>query len=165
MSADILHPLPLPIFGVLLGAALLTDIFWLRIPNWIVMSLVAAFGLTAGLSAHAGDWWISHFAAGLLVLAAGFALFAWGKIGGGDAKLMAAIGLWAGLSLLPSLLFSIAIVNGAVILAYMAARPSGIGPYLESRGLHVASLMPGRDMPFAVAAAAGCWIYLSDFPH
>src|ERR1051326_5588775 len=144
MSAEIFAPLALPVFAMLLGAALFTDIFWLRIPNWVVLSLVVAFAFAAGLSVHGGDWWISHVAAGLIVLAIGFGLFAWGKLGGGAAKLMAAIGLWAGLPLLPPLLLTIAIVNGGVILACMAARPLGIGQYLESRGLHVESLLPGK---------------------
>lgn len=163
MSAEVLSPLPLSVFAMLLGAALVTDILWLRIPNWIIVSLIAAFAFAASLSAHPGAWWLSHAAGGLIVLAVGFILFAWGKLGGGDAKLMAAIGLWSGLSLLLPLLLTIAILNGAVILAYMGARRWSIGEYLEAHGLRVVSLERGKDMPFAIAVAAGCWMYLSDF--
>ena len=37
-----------------------------------------------------------HFAAGALVLAVTFGLFAMGGMGGGDAKLLAATALWMG---------------------------------------------------------------------
>jgi prepilin peptidase CpaA len=163
MSTLLAYPWPLLFFAVLLGAALVTDFLWLRIPNWIALSLTVLFTFAAVTPPHDGAWWLSHVAGGAIVLAVGFGLFAWGKIGGGDAKLMAVIGLWAGLPLLPSLLLTIGIANGAVILAFMAARPLGIGPYLESRGLHVVSLQPGKDMPFAIAAAASCWIFLGEF--
>jgi prepilin peptidase CpaA len=163
MTTLLALPWPLVFFAVLLGAALVTDFLWLRIPNWIALSLTALFAFAAVIPPHNGAWWLSHIAGGVIVLAVGFALFAWGKIGGGDAKLMAAIGLWAGLTLLPSLLLTIGIMNGAVILAFMAARPLSIGHYLERRGFRAVSLQPGKDMPFAIAAAGGCWIFLGEF--
>lgn len=151
------------LFAALLAAALVTDVAWLRIPNWIAASLVALFPIAALTVPHPGAWWLSHLAAGVIVLIGGMGLFAWGKIGGGDAKLMAAIGLWSGLALLPSLLAVIGVLNGVVILSYMAIRFYCIGAYFEARGMPIVSLQPGKDMPFAVAAAAGCWIFLRDF--
>jgi prepilin peptidase CpaA len=151
------------IFAALLAIALATDVAWLRIPNWITATLVVLFPVAALAAPHAGTWWLSHLAAGAIVLTVGMGLFAWGKIGGGDAKLMAAIGLWSGLTLLPTLLLVIALLNGAVILIYIGIRDYGVGAYLEAHGLRIVSLQPGKDMPFAVAAAAGCWIFLQDF--
>jgi prepilin peptidase CpaA len=163
MIPGIAIPSAVLMFAALLAIALVTDVAWLRIPNWITASLVALFPLAALAAPHLGTWWLSHLASGAVVLIVAMGLFAWGKIGGGDAKLMAAIGLWAGLSLLPTLLLVIAVLNGAVILVYMGIRSYGIGAYLEAHGLHLVSLQPGKDMPFAVAAAAGCWIFLQDF--
>jgi len=151
------------LFAALLAAALVTDVAWLRIPNRIVAAVIALFPVAALMAPHPGAWWLSHLAAGAIVLVIGMGLFAWGKIGGGDAKLMAAIGLWSGLALLPSLFLVIAVLNGAVILTYMAIRFYCIGAYFEARGVRLVSLQPGKDMPFAVAAAAGCWIFLPDF--
>ena len=45
-----------------------------------------------------------HVAAGAAVLAVTFALFAFGWIGGGDAKLAAATALWLGFDTLPDYL-------------------------------------------------------------
>jgi prepilin peptidase CpaA len=154
---------PLLMFAALLVIAMATDVAWLRIPNWVTATLIVLFPLAALAAPHDGAWWLSHLAGGTIVLVVGMGLFAWGKIGGGDAKLMAAIGLWSGLALLPALLLTIGVLNGAVILLYLGIRGYGIGAYLEAHGLHLVSLQPGKDMPFAVAAAAGCWIFLKDF--
>jgi prepilin peptidase CpaA len=156
-------PLAILLFAALLMAALVTDVVWLRIPNWIAVSLIVLFPVAALAAPRSGSWWLSHVAAGAIVLVVGMGLFAWGKIGGGDAKLMAAIGLWSGLALLPSLFLVIGVLNGAVILIYMGIRFYCIGAYFEARGVHIVSLQPGKDMPFAVAAAAGCWLFLQDF--
>jgi prepilin peptidase CpaA len=150
------------LFLLLLGAALVWDVMWLRIPNWIPLTLAGLFVVAALPAQHSSTWWLSHLAAGLGVLAVGIALFAWRKIGGGDAKLLAAIALWAGLKLLPSLFLVIGVVNGAVALAYLTGRASGIGAFLAGRGLPVVSLQPGKDFPFAVAAAIGCFLLRAD---
>jgi len=156
-------PSSLVLFATLLGIAAVTDVAWLRIPNWITLSLAALFPVAACAASHPASWWLSHLAAGTIVLICGLGLFAWGKIGGGDAKLMGAIGLWSGLQLLPSLLLVIGVINGAVILIWLASRRYGVGAYLEAYGWRLTSMEQGRDMPFAVAAAAGCWLFLRDF--
>lgn len=153
----------LPAFAALLAAALVSDITWLRIPNWITLSLLMVFPIAALAAPHEADWWASHLGAGILLLLVGLGLFAWGKIGGGDAKLMAVIGLWAGLGLLPPLLLAIGVINGAVILTFIAMRRYSFGEFLESYGIELQSLRQGKDMPFAVAAAVGSWMYVQDF--
>ena len=72
------------------------DLFTMKIPNRISVLLVLAFfplALLAGL-----DGWViaDHVSAGVLMLVLGVLLFIPGWFGGGDAKLMAAIGLWIG---------------------------------------------------------------------
>ena len=161
MSASAMSP-TLLLFLLLLGAALVWDFMWLRIPNWISLTLVGLFVVAALPAQHPLNWWLSHLAAGLAVLAVGIALFAWRKIGGGDAKLLAAVALWAGLGLLPSLFVVIGLINGAVALAYLTGRASNVGTYLAGRGLTIASLQPGKDFPFAIAAAIGCFLLRAD---
>ncbi len=163
MIQQFLGATALPIFAALLTVALVSDVIWLRIPNWITLSLLTLFPVAAFAVPHEGAWWVSHFAAGVLVLAVGLGLFAWGKIGGGDAKLMAGIGLWAGLGLLPMLLLTIGVINGAVILTFMTMRRYSFGEFLEAHGVQLQSLSQGKDMPFAVAAAAGSWVFVRDF--
>jgi prepilin peptidase CpaA len=150
------------LFLLLLAVALVWDVMWLRIPNWIPLTLAGLFVVAALPAQHPSCWWVSHLAAGLGVLAVCIALFAWRKIGGGDAKLLAAIALWAGLALLPSLFLAIGLINGAVALAYLTGRATGVGTFLAVRGLSVVSLQRGRDFPFAVAAAIGCFVLRAD---
>jgi prepilin peptidase CpaA len=93
---DIITCAALPVFA--LGAGFL-DYRSRRIPNWLTVS----GALTAlGLSALSG---MSHFYMSLqgfaAALAVGLVLFFLRTLGAGDAKFMAAVGAWAGLTRLP----------------------------------------------------------------
>lgn len=84
------------VFGGLLVAAAVSDLVTMTIPNRIPLLILAAFvpaALVAGLDLHLVGW---HLLVGLLVLAVCFGMFALNVIGGGDAKLAAAIALWIG---------------------------------------------------------------------
>src|SRR4051812_30411883 len=94
-----IHALQLPlllVFPALVIFAGLKDLTSYTIPNWISLALIAAFPLAAlaaglplaGLGLHAG--------VGAAALVAAMVMFALGWIGGGDAKLFAAAGLWLG---------------------------------------------------------------------
>ena len=94
MFAEVLVLVALPL---LLAAAAGWDIASFTIPNFLnlmLMAAFAAFALTAGLSFSVIGW---HLLGGIIALAIGFTLFALGHIGGGDAKLFAAVVLWLGL--------------------------------------------------------------------
>lgn len=150
-------------YGVLLGTAALADIAYLRIPNVISLSLVVLFFAAALVSPQPVNWG-SHLAAGGIVLAVGMGLFAWGKIGGGDVKLISAAALWNGLTLLPSLLLAIGVIGGLVAVVWLVLRRSGMHLLLETHGMPTASLQSGVGIPYAVAIAAGCLLLLPDLP-
>ena len=59
--------------------------------------------------------------AGAVLLGLGFLLFQFNLMGGGDVKLMAAIGLWTGLSHLVHFVFYTTIAGGFVALAVLVA--------------------------------------------
>lgn len=86
------------VFPVALALAALSDLVTMTIPNRLTLFLGAAFivllPLTGPDLATAG----LHVAAGAIGLVVAFALFALGWIGGGDAKLAAAVALWFGWS-------------------------------------------------------------------
>src|SRR5690242_12432916 len=91
-----LATLVLVTFPVMVIAAGLKDLTSYTIPNWISATLIVGFGLAAvavGLPLAAVG---GHVGVGLIALVAGMAMFALGWIGGGDAKLFAAAGLWLG---------------------------------------------------------------------
>ncbi|TGT92468.1 peptidase, partial [bacterium M00.F.Ca.ET.155.01.1.1] len=70
--------------------AAISDVLSMTIANRVPVLLLATFALVAPLTGM--DWatYGGHFAAGALVLAVTFGLFALGGMGGGDAKLLAA---------------------------------------------------------------------------
>jgi prepilin peptidase CpaA len=82
--------------AMLVSAAL--DIRARRLPN--ALNLAVALGFLPWAWASGLPWsdFALHLAVGAAVLGLGFGLFAFGVIGGGDAKLGAAVALWIGLS-------------------------------------------------------------------
>jgi prepilin peptidase CpaA len=157
IGLSILQLATVPFAGLLI-AATFTDILWLRIPNWISIGIVLLFLAAAMAEPRSLSWWGSHLAAGGIVLLAGMGIFAWGKIGGGDVKLLTGVALWFGLSPLPALLLAIGIVGGAVSIACILLRGSGSAALLEYLGVRAAALEKGQGAPYAVAIAAGCWL-------
>ncbi len=109
----------------------LRDLFSFTIPNWIPVALAIGFLLAALAD---GNLWsfaaLMHISAGGAVLIAVAILFFRGLIGGGDAKLIAAAGLWMGWSqLLPFLLLT-ALGGGVLALSWLAAkRVTSIAPF------------------------------------
>ncbi|MEJ8476201.1 A24 family peptidase [Roseibium algae] len=86
----------LTVFPVLVAYAGASDLFTMTIPNRVSILLASAFlfvGLLTGLS---GQDWGMHFLGGAIVFVACFCMFAFGWMGGGDAKIASAIALWFG---------------------------------------------------------------------
>jgi len=105
---------------VVAAGATLTDLQAARIPN----ALTVTSGL-AGLLAHAvlpgGAGWatsLGGMAAGLAVF---FPFFALGGLGGGDVKLMAALGAWVGWPAVLSLALYTALAGGVVAIGVALA--------------------------------------------
>ena len=89
----------LMLFPALMAYSAFSDLFTMRIANWISAVLIAGF---IGLALFSGMPWSvigwDHLTCGLAMLIVTFTLFAFGWIGGGDAKLAAAIAVWLGWS-------------------------------------------------------------------
>jgi prepilin peptidase CpaA len=164
MSPDLLAPqllaphllvkLPLALALGLISAAALSDLASYRIPNRLVAPLAALYPPGALLDPAGLDPWAPAVAA--LLLALGFALFAWGKLGGGDAKLLAAVGLWAGLADAPAFLLVTCLAGGALSLA--ALGPGRLAAtYVAARvgALRLHQGLAAGQVPYGVAIAAG----------
>jgi prepilin peptidase CpaA len=96
----------------------------------LVLFLVACFFVVAIAINLPLQQFAMHMACALVVLAAGFALFALRIIGGGDAKLAAATTLWLGFGLtLPYLVYA-ALLGGVLTLAILALRRMPLTPFL-----------------------------------
>lgn len=146
--------------AALLAAALLvavvTDLRSRQIPNW----------LNAGIALAAIPWWLAHdlqlwpdMAIQLGLAAAVFGLFALafalGAMGGGDVKLIAALGLWFPPLAMLKLIVIMSIAGGVLTLVMLIRH-------------RLAKAEHKLEIPYGVAiAAAGLWLlgerYLNHF--
>lgn len=157
MFAEILVLIALPL---LLAAAAGWDMASFTIPNFLNLALMAAFAVfafSAGLSFSTIGW---HLIAGAGALAIGFTLFATGHIGGGDAKLFAAVVLWLGLkdSLPYALLASL--FGGGLALSLMLLRQWPLPAFLARQGWIIKLHDNRSGVPYGVALAAGAFVLL-----
>ncbi|MDO8297987.1 MAG: prepilin peptidase [Caulobacter sp.] len=159
----LLQTLLLFVFPALVVIGAMRDAVSFTIPNWISVALAAAF-LPAALLMGAGPAQIGLACLiGLGALIAGMGMFAVGWIGGGDAKLFAAAGLWMGLGgLLPYLLVT-ALAGGALAVTLLALRSVWLRPIAaRGPGWFGRLATPGENVPYGIAIAFGA---LAAFPE
>jgi len=89
-----------------------------EIPDWISLALLVSAAAAASFGWAGIRWWMVASGGGL-GLAVGYSLFRFFKFGGGDAKLIAAIGALLGPVGLLFALFWMAIVGGLLALIAM----------------------------------------------
>lgn len=154
------------IFPILMAFAACSDLLTMRISNKLVALVIAGFAVLAlvvGLTSAAIGM---HLAAGVLVLAVTFAMFAMGWIGGGDAKLTAAIAIWMGFDLmLPFLLYASVLGGGLTLLLLIGRRYALPGPLLKA-GWLVRLHHPKTGVPYGIALAiAAMLVYPQTFAY
>ncbi|MGD9509897.1 MAG: prepilin peptidase [Geminicoccaceae bacterium] len=157
--------------SVLLAALLLTllalaawsDLRLRRIPN-ALPAAVAALWLVAAAQGSV-EAVVFGFSVGAALLLAGIAVWRFGWLGGGDVKLIAALGLWAGPAHLDALLLGTGLAGGGLALAsYVSARLLESPVFLYARAVSGRLLPAGlpdptvwreRALPYGVAVAVG----------
>jgi prepilin peptidase CpaA len=162
-----LHTLSVSLLPVLLMVAAASDVMSLRIPNWLVILMAALFfplALLTGMPLH--DFGM-HVLAGVGLFLAGYIFFELGLFGGGDAKLMAAAGLWFGTSQTLPFLFMTAMAGGllAIIVGIwsmisLSWEIQGDTKLTESLGKRIRGLKP--NVPYGFAFALGGIIAFKD---
>jgi prepilin peptidase CpaA len=152
----------LVLFPALMAFAASSDLLTMKIPNQVSLVLLAGFCALAfftGMSLTEFGW---HIAAGTTVLAIAFAFFAFGWIGGGDAKLAAATGLWFGFGHLIDYALYASLLGGALTLLLIQARklplPSPLAHQQWVLRLHDRE----GGIPYGIALAAAALIV---YPH
>ncbi|MEX3011046.1 prepilin peptidase [Hoeflea sp. TYP-13] len=151
------------IFPLCLAFAALTDALSMTIPNRVSVILLVSFTIIAPLT---GMDWVTfgqHFAAGLIVFGVCFALFAFGAMGGGDAKLLTATAVWFGLNMqLLTFLTYVALFGGLLTLAILFARSDRFGFVTWRVGVINHLLDPKVGIPYGIAIGfAGLMCYPS----
>jgi prepilin peptidase CpaA len=150
-------------FAAVMAFAAAMDLMTMTIPNRVSLTLAAAFFVAAPLMGLSPGEIAMHVAAGLLVLAAGIALFAVGGFGGGDAKLLAVGALWIGFDQLLAFLTLTTVLGGllAVLILYYRKLPL-LGIYAPDWAMDLHK--PGSGIPYGIAIAASGLLVLPITP-
>ena len=152
--------LVLTLFPTLVIAAAIGDLLTLRIPNWLngVTALsVLPMAVLAGMPLEVAQW---HLLAGGVMLVVGFGLFARGFVGGGDAKMLAAAGLWVGWSALLPFVLVTTLAGGALAIIYkfyeLVRTEQEVRDFVWLRRV----LRSDLQLPYGIAIATGAvWVY------
>jgi prepilin peptidase CpaA len=150
------------VFPALLAFAAASDLLTMTISNRLCMALALAFVPLALLAGLALPQIGIHLIAGAAMLALGFALFAAGWIGGGDAKLAAAILLWMGPEAGLAWGLLAAVFGGGLTLMLLAVRKVPLPEPLAAQPWIARLHASDSGVPYGIAlAAAGLMAY----PH
>ena len=152
----------LTLFPAVMAFAACSDLFTMTIANRVCLILAGGFVLLAvmtGMSAADMAW---HVGAGAAVLVVAFGFFACGWIGGGDAKLAAAIVLWLGFAHLFDYLIYSSILGGALTLLLIQFRALPLPHVLAGRQWAERLHRRGGGVPYGIALAAAALVV---YPH
>lgn len=142
------------VFAAPLLMAAYTDFWSMKIPNLVSLAMAAGFFLTLPLTWQGFPAFGEHMMMGTIFFLAGFGMFAFGWLGGGDAKLMAAISLWFGWA--DALPFILATTIFGAALGILLVFGGQIVPIrLRTSAFGMKLFQGGKDMPYGLALAAG----------
>ena len=156
------------VFPLLMAFAASSDLLTMRISNTLVLATVIGFIVLALVVGMPLETIGMHFAGAAGVLVAGFVFFAFGWIGGGDAKLAAAISLWLGMGMMLPYVVYASLLGGALTMLILVARRWPLPERLR-RVRWLDRLHDSKSgVPYGIAlAAAGLLVYqdTSIFQH
>ncbi|MDD7910087.1 MULTISPECIES: prepilin peptidase [Pseudovibrio] len=142
-------------FPFIMIYAAISDLFTMTIPNYISLALIAGFAVLAPLAGMSFETVGIHFATALIVLGAGFGLFALGVMGGGDAKFAACVALWLGFSVASvEFLLLMAIYGGVLTIAVLLFRSFPVLPLFMEKQTWISRLHNKKTgVPYGIAIA------------
>lgn len=154
----------LVIFPLCMAMAAFSDMLTMTIPNRLSLILLASFLALApflGLGVLGFVW---HISAGALVFAACFALFAFGVMGGGDAKVLTASAVWFGLNeSLVTYLIYVSLFGGLLSLLIVAMRSQH--NLILTYGIPVPeTMLHKKKVPYGIAIGAAAFIAYPSSP-
>jgi prepilin peptidase CpaA len=169
----ILDIVRLSLFPALMAFAAASDLFTMTISNRVSLALVAGFLILAPLGGMGLHDFLMHLGAGAAVLVTAFVCFAMGWVGGGDAKVAAAAGLWFGFGHLMNYLLYASLFGGVLTLVLLQFRQWPL-PYSLSGQTWLMRLHAKESgIPYGIALAIGAlmiypeteWIKAVDLSH
>ncbi len=151
------------LFPLAMAFAALSDLFTMTISNKLSLALLAGFVILFPLTGADLSTFGMHFLAGGIVLAATFACFAIGWIGGGDAKFASAIALWVGWSHVLDFVLTSAVFGGALTIVLLVFRKRMVLPASAMSPEWLERLHDSRSgVPYGIALAAAAMMI---YPH
>ncbi len=161
----VLEILVLGLFPAAMAFAAASDLVSMTISNRVSLALIIGFFLVAWLT---GMGWADigrHLLAGAVVLVVAFIFFARGWIGGGDAKLAAATGLWLGFSHLMEYLLISSFAGGVLTLILLQLRTLPM-PQILAKQQWIARLHNFETgIPYGIALALAGLLVYPDTPY
>ena len=158
------HPVLEVLSAAILLGAVLNDVAFRTVPNWMPATLMA---LGIGIRMQDGGLALGLLACVLILLGAGFC---WrrGWMGGGDVKLLGACGVLAPPGLLGVMLLDVALAGGVSAVLYLAlgrvlAAPAPVCPPGRLRSVLWAErhrICSHSPVPYASAIAVGALLVL-----
>jgi prepilin peptidase CpaA len=160
----VIEEIRLLLFPALMAFAASSDLFTMTISNRLSLVLAGSFFLLALISGMGLAVLGTHLAAAALVLVVAFIFFSRGRIGGGDAKLVAATALWFGFGHLLDYLIWASLLGGALTLLLLQFRRFNL-PEVLARQKWIERLHDaGAGVPYGIALAAAALIVYPTTP-
>jgi prepilin peptidase CpaA len=148
------------LFPALMAFAASSDLITMTISNRISLLLIAGFFVLAVMTGMPLAEIGMHVGAAAAVLVVAFVFFARGWIGGGDAKLAAAIALWFGFEQLLNYLTLASILGGILTLLIMRFRLMPLPGLLANQEWAKRLHRMDTGVPYGIALAiAALWVY------
>ena len=147
------------IFTTTMIAAAYHDATTMKIPNWISLALIAGFFLVQPFIFQGWEILGTHLIVGGVFFLAGFAMFAFGWFGGGDAKLMAATALWWQWSDV-TMYISYTTLSGAVLALILLFGRKFFPVNIATSPFVYKMFKEEKNMPYGLALAAGAFFTL-----
>ncbi|MCA6123208.1 prepilin peptidase [Bradyrhizobium sp. WSM 1704] len=148
----------LMLFPALMAFAAASDLLTMTIPNRVSLALLAGFLIMAPLTGMGLHEMLNHAGAGALVLVVAFGMFAMGWLGGGDAKVAAAAGLWFGFEHLLAYLVFASLFGGALTVLLLQLRQYPLPYPLTSQAWLMRLHDKQTGVPYGVALALGALV-------
>ncbi len=141
----------LVLLALVLFAAAIEDAVRFRISNFTCLALILVALVAMAFHGFPATLW-QNAVVFLLILAVGTAAFAANIIGGGDVKLLAAVGLWMNFSGAIWLIAAVLIAGGLLAVLFIVTRP------LRRRGRDAHGKARQAFIPYGLAIAVGASI-------
>ena len=135
------------------------DLVSYRIPNTLVLALIALF-LIVALLHRTEVQWLGHLGAAIIVLGAGIFLYGIRQMGAGDVKLLTALALWSGVYPLVPLLFYVSLCGlaGMLIIVILRIFLPRLQPAAPDKRALPRVLTRGQGIPYAIGIGPGAII-------